>query len=268
VVKAYKQWENSVVKITVLGANNAVVSSGCGILWKKGCIITNAHVVVHSRYRFAAFGKQELRLLGIDRYHDIAVLAFNVDTTAIPPMIPVSTNLNSGINAGRKDGATDAVQAGQTVLCIYYPYNFPISLTVGVVSGINREIQLRGIDKPPLYDLIQFDSAILPGASGSPLVNTAGQLVGMTVAMGKSNSMGKGIGLAIPYRVLERTSKHIIEFNRPPPIPYIPYEAQNLSIRMMDGVKVGGMVDVWRALHREYKVGELQLFNNKVLVPV
>jgi len=122
---------------------------------------------------------------GIDTLTDLAIV--KIDATGLP-VAPL--------------GSSDDLQLGQLAIAIGNPLGtFENTVTTGVVSGLGRHIQAgdtAGSSSEQLNNLIQTDAAINPGNSGGPLINSAGQVIGINTAV---NQNAQGIGFAIPINV-------------------------------------------------------------------
>jgi serine protease Do len=144
-----------------------------------GYILTNHHVVASpDRIRVRLADKRELpaTLVGADPSTDLALLKVSAQGL---PALPL--------------GDSDLLRVGEWVCAIGNPYRFDHSVTVGVVSSKGRKIY------DPSFDAyIQTDAAINPGNSGGPLVNAAGEAIGISSAV---SLQGQGIGFAIPSNV-------------------------------------------------------------------
>ena len=144
-----------------------------------GYILTNHHVVASpDRIRVRLADKRELpaTLVGSDPSTDLALLKVNAQ--GLPALAL---------------GDSDRLRVGEWVCAIGNPYRFDHSVTVGVVSSKGRKIY------DPSFDAyIQTDAAINPGNSGGPLVNAAGEAIGISSAV---SLQGQGIGFAIPSNV-------------------------------------------------------------------
>jgi serine protease Do len=144
-----------------------------------GFILTNHHVVASTeRIRVRMSDKREFPavLVGSDASTDLALL--KVDAVNLPT-VPL--------------GDSDHLRVGEWVCAIGNPYRFDHSVTVGVVSSKGRKIYDASFDA-----YIQTDAAINPGNSGGPLINAAGQAVGINSAM---SIQGQGIGFAVPINI-------------------------------------------------------------------
>ena len=155
----------------------------------EGYILTNHHVVASpEKIRVRLADKRELPavLVGSDPSTDLALLKVNARGLPVVPL-----------------GDSDNLRVGEWVSAIGNPYRFDHSVTVGVVSSKGRKIYDASFDA-----YIQTDAAINPGNSGGPLINAAGEAVGINSAV---SVQGQGIGFAIPINV----AREILE-----PAPY------------------------------------------------
>ena len=154
---------------------------------QQGHVVTNAHVVsgASGSIRLILANGRAVRaeLVGADEDNDIAVLRAS-DPSALRPLTL---------------GRSAALRVGDPVLAIGSPLGLEGTVTAGIVSAVNR--QARFGDSGNRQTAIQTDAAINPGNSGGPLVNAAGQVVGVNTAiatLGTSRSGNIGIGFAIP----------------------------------------------------------------------
>jgi serine protease Do len=149
------------------------------IIDPDGYILTNHHLVSSpERLRVRLADKREFAavLVGSDPSTDLALL--KVKASGLPTV---------------KLGDSDTLRVGEWVCAIGNPYRFEHSVTVGVVSSKGRKIYDQSFDA-----YIQTDAAINPGNSGGPLVNAAGEAVGVNAAV---SAQGQGIGFAVPINV-------------------------------------------------------------------
>jgi len=96
-------------------------------------------------------------------------------------------------------GSSTGLKVGQSAYAIGNPFGLDHTLTVGVVSGIGREVK-SPIGRP-ITNVIQTDAAINPGNSGGPLLNSSGRLIGMNTSIYSPSGASAGIGFAIPVDV-------------------------------------------------------------------
>ena len=211
----------SVVTIRVSTANSGGNGSGV-VLTSDGYILTNAHVVtvggttanVELSVRTNEREVFPARIIGTDPTNDLAVI--KIETTK--PLIPMVFADSSKINVGDQ------------VVAIGAPLGLEATVTTGIVSALNRTIQVAssenpdetglefwsGSSLPPVsLGVIQTDAAINPGNSGGALVNTRGELIGINVAIARTSAAAAGgsigVGFAIPSNIADRIAKDIIE---------------------------------------------------------
>jgi len=173
----------------------------------RGYIITNNHVVDKADKIYVKLSTDPddqdsseghpAHVVGVDKDTDIAVIKIDVDR-------PLPT-----IKLGNSDGA----QVGDWVLAIGSPYNLSKTVTAGIISAKDRSIPETGpnnIDQSQFQRFIQTDAAINPGNSGGPLVDMAGQVVGMNTAI-YTQSMGSiGLGFAMPSNTIAKIYNMLI----------------------------------------------------------
>jgi len=159
-------------------------SLGSGfILSDEGYIITNHHVVEDATkvvVRLHDDKEYEAEVIGADAKTDIAVIKID----SVEGLVPVAL------------GDSDKLEVGEWVLAIGNPFGLDHTVTAGIVSAKGRRINRP--DESPYDDFIQTDAAINPGNSGGPLVNLAGQVVGINSAIFSRSGGNIGIGFAIP----------------------------------------------------------------------
>ena len=172
----------SIVSIEVYSDFSA--GSGTGVIMTQdGYIVTNHHIVAdHSEgYVVLSDGSEyEARLVGTDAESDLAVL--KIEAQGLTPA---------------EFGTSEPMQVGDTVLAIGNPLGSELfgTMTEGIVSAINRDVNVEGYT----MSLIQTTAALNPGNSGGALINTAGQVVGITnMKMMSDYETIEGLGFAIP----------------------------------------------------------------------
>jgi putative serine protease PepD len=210
----------SVVTLAVTDGTNSGSGSGV-ILNTEGFILTNSHVVTlggqtssaNVSVRFWDGSVTEAEVVGTDPTYDLAVIRVSQSS----PLAPIEFADSSSLNVG------DAVAA------IGAPLGFSSTITEGIVSALNRTIEVASSAVPEegglqLWDgstsvppisiqVIQTDAAINPGNSGGALVDSTGRLVGINVAIataggGRAGSIG--VGFAIPANTAKRIADEII----------------------------------------------------------
>src|ERR1035441_3140096 len=167
------------------------------IVDSRGYIITNNHVVDKADKIYVKLSidgdnptdhGRVAHVVGVDAETDIAVIKIDA-----PPGLPT-------VKLGNSDGA----QVGDWVLAIGSPFQLTETVTAGIVSAKNRPIDEPGPDgrANQFQRFIQTDAAINPGNSGGPLIDMAGQVIGMNTAI-YTQSMGyQGVGFAMPSNVI------------------------------------------------------------------
>lgn len=173
--------------------------SGSGFfISDQGYVITNNHVVEGTdsvRLILSNGSEQQATVVGVDKYNDIAVLQSTGPVPAIAAL-----------------GNSDALQPGETVIAIGSPLgDFKNSVTVGVVSATGRSIDTgQGYQ---IEGLVQTDAAINQGNSGGPLVNLAGEVIGINtlIVRGSGGAVAEGLGFAIPIDTAQAVAAQIID---------------------------------------------------------
>jgi 2-alkenal reductase len=186
---------------TMFGRTGDSPVSGSGvIISEQGYILTNQHVVEDTRdiYVIFADGKEETaELIGGDIFSDIAVLKVDGEMPAVAAL-----------------GNSDALKPGETAIAIGSPLgDFKNTVTVGVISAMGRSIDIS--QNYQMEGLIQTDAAINQGNSGGPLVNLAGEVIGINTLIVRGNGYGsavaEGLGFSIPANTVRAISQQLIE---------------------------------------------------------
>ena len=183
--------EQAVTSVSAKAADSVVTvrmpsGSGSGfVVGSNGLIVTSAHVIAEGgtiTVVFADGATMPATVVRTDAPHDVALLS--VHATGLPAL-----PLAGGV-----------VQIGQTVIAMGTALGeFPNTVTVGVVSGLDRSIKVGvGRSTASLAGVVQTDAALNPGMSGGPLLNVAGQVVGVNTAVAGD---AQGIGFAEPINV-------------------------------------------------------------------
>ncbi len=167
--------------------------SGSGsIIDTQGHILTNNHVIRDAQKLEVTLwdgSKWSAKLVGTDPDNDLAVIRIKAPEDKLKPL-PLGDSRN--------------LQVGQKVLAIGNPFGLGLTLTTGIISSLGRTI--RSEVGTMIEDLIQTDASINPGNSGGPLLNSAGEIIGINTAIISPTGGSVGIGFAIPVS----TAKHII----------------------------------------------------------
>ncbi len=178
-------------------------SSGSGVIISKdGYILTNNHVIKDAydlEVIYADGGKDKARIVGTDPLSDLAVI-----------------QVDGPVPAWAELGDSSALKVGETVIAIGSALgDFRNTVTVGVVSALGRRLGKRDWI---MEGLIQTDAAINHGNSGGPLINLAGQVIGINTAVVRGSGMGgdvaEGLGFAIPSNTARLVSQELIAKGR------------------------------------------------------
>ncbi|MDH5235896.1 MAG: trypsin-like peptidase domain-containing protein, partial [Gemmatimonadota bacterium] len=180
------------------------VAAGIGsgfVVRQDGVIVTNAHVIADASKVSVALRDgttYPAKVVGEDELNDLAVL--QIDASGLPTA-PI--------------GSSRGLLIGEWVVAIGNPYGFLLgnsepSVTAGVVSGVGRNLTGRG-DGPGVYvDMIQTDASINPGNSGGPLINAAGEVIGVNSSIYSPSGGSIGLGFAIPIDRARRVAEDLL----------------------------------------------------------
>jgi serine protease Do len=179
-----------------------VAGLGSGFIVRQdGYIVTNAHVIAGATTISVALRDgttYKAKVIGADQTNDLAVI--KVDATGLP-VAPLGTSSD--------------LMLGEWTIAIGNPYGFVLansepSVTVGVVSGVGRNLAAQAEGAGVYVDMIQTDAAINPGNSGGPLVNAAGQVIGVNSSIYSPSGGSIGLGFAIPINRARRVAEDLI----------------------------------------------------------
>jgi 2-alkenal reductase len=192
---------------TFFGPTGDQTVSGSGFfITDQGYILTNNHVVDGTKEVNIVLSdgtEQKATIVGTDLYSDIAVLKTDGEVPAVARL-----------------GNSDVLKPGESVIAIGSPLgNFKNTVTVGVISATGRSIDTG--NGYQVEDLIQTDAAINHGNSGGPLVDLAGEVIGINTLIVRNTGSGdvaEGLGFAIPVNTAQVVAQQIIQkgyFARP-----------------------------------------------------
>lgn len=201
------------------------------IIGSDGLIVTNKHVVADTQASYKVIAKDEktyeVKKIYRDPVNDLAIL--KIDASGLKPV---------------EMGDSDKLKVGQFVIAIGTALGeFKNTVTTGVVSGLGRGITAGSVfegSAERLDNVIQTDAAINPGNSGGPLLNSAGQVIGINVAVAAG---GQNIGFAIPINVIKEAIENFNKtgkFERP--FVGIRYRMINRDVALMNDVPQGAYV--------------------------
>src|SRR5437763_7736369 len=172
---------------------------GSGFVWDKaGHIVTNYHVIQGARtiqVSFSNHDSMKARIVGADPSTDIAVLKVDAKARALTPLTL---------------GNSDTVRVGDSVVAIGNPFGLDRSVTAGIVSALQREVQAP--NAYPIDHVIQTDAAINHGNSGGPLIDAEGEVIGVNsqIQTGGTSDGNVGVGFAIPINTVRTVAAQLI----------------------------------------------------------
>ena len=161
------------------------------VIDKKGHILTNFHVIRGAdeiTVKLSSKREYRGRVVGTDPKTDLAVVRFQPDTDLTMARL----------------GDSDTLKVGEWAIAIGNPFGLDQTVTVGVISATGRS----DVGIATYENFIQTDASINPGNSGGPLLNLAGEVIGINTAI---VAAGQGIGFAIPINMIKRVIPHLIE---------------------------------------------------------
>ena len=236
-VEIAKQVSPATVSLTVVGVDDdieTVIGSGTGfIITDDGYIVTNQHVVVLAEdavstyYVTVVLPGEDLpvraEVVGSDAQTDIAVL--KVETDKKLPCVIL--------------GDSDLLQAGELAVVIGNALgSLDDSVTVGVISSPSREINRNGYR----VEVIQTDASVNPGSSGGPLINSYGEVVGITNSK-IITSTSENVGFAIPINAVKKVIEDLINYGKVVDRPYLGVSVRYVPAGSYYGAEGGVFVE-------------------------
>ncbi|MDR1930370.1 MAG: trypsin-like peptidase domain-containing protein [Treponema sp.] len=209
-IAVYEQYNDAVVNVTTeIVAINWFLEpvpqsggSGSGsIIDTRGYVLTNHHVIEKAYKVFINLsdGSQlDGTVVGSDPENDLAVIKFTPPAGVSLKTIPF--------------GDSSGLRVGQKVLAIGNPFALERTLTVGIVSGLGRPIQISR--QNIVRDMIQTDASINPGNSGGPLLDSQGRMIGINTMIYSPSGGSVGIGFAVPVNTAKRVVAELIEHGK------------------------------------------------------
>jgi len=237
--EVYRAANHGVVNITSVSVAynwflQEVPQQGIGsgsIIDQSGAVLTNYHVVkgaVKLTVTLFDGSSLEARIVGTDPENDLAVLRFNPAGRALEP-VPM--------------GTSRSLVVGQKVVALGNPFGLQRTLTMGVVSSLHRPLGTP--EGFIIRDLVQTDAAINPGNSGGPLLNLAGEMVGINTMILAPSGGSIGIGFAVPVDTARRVVAELLAYGRVrrgwidiDPVPLFPALSRRAGVSVTQGLLV------------------------------
>lgn len=206
-VAVYEAVNRGVVNITSKAVTDRLLTkertedTGSGaIIDREGRILTNFHVVNGAKeINVALFnGKTySATLVGADPLNDLAVIQIEAEEDELFPIAL---------------GSSRNLKVGMRVFALGNPFGLERTLTTGIISSLNRSLQIHGHWK--IKSIIQIDAAINPGSSGGPLLDSHGWLIGINTAIATTSGQSAGVGFAIPVSLISRVVPQLKKYGR------------------------------------------------------
>jgi len=180
-----------------------VASEGTGsgsVIDNAGHILTNYHVIEDAQEVGVTLfnGKvYEATLVGADARNDVAVIKIDAPRDEL---FPVTFSDSSRLKVGMK------------VYAIGNPFGLERTMTTGIISSLNRSLQVHG--SFTIRSIIQIDAAVNPGNSGGPLLDSRARLIGINTAIASRTGQNSGVGFAIPVNLVARVAAQLIQHGR------------------------------------------------------
>ena len=225
----------------IFGDEHLVEGLGSGVIYTEdGYIITNNHVAGEAVELLVTLydGSQyPAELVGADKNTDVAVIKINAEN----------------LKAARFTSIENA-KVGEIAIAIGSPFGLNQTVTMGVISAKGRDIAVSS-DTLPMVDLIQTDAAINQGNSGGPLINSAGQVVGINNLIYSPSGANAGIGFAIPSDTAVNIAGQIIKYGKAR-LPFMGIEMGENKTEIA-GVYIQGVMKRYPAEEAGLKEGDI-----------
>ena len=198
---------------------------GSGFVYdKQGHIVTNYHVVQDAEILEVSFMDGLIvraKRIGGDPDSDIAIIKVDVDQSILFPVT---------------FGNSDKSFVGQRAITIGNPFGQTWSLTSGVVSAVGRTLQ-SGNSLFSIPEMIQTDAAINPGNSGGPLLDSAGNVLGVNTMILSQSRSSSGVGFAVPVNIVKMVVPQLIETGKYI-YPWLGVTLSNISLDIIEAMQL------------------------------
>lgn len=220
----------SVVAISVRSSAGSGTGSGF-VIDSSGYILTNNHVIETAvstgsiTVDLPDGRTYDAQIVGRNSAYDLAVIKIDAENLTALAL-----------------GNSDGLVVGDAVVAVGAPLGLAGTVTTGIVSALNRPVTAGGSGETSFINAVQTDAAINPGNSGGPLINTAGEVIGVNSAIATMSSGGQsgsiGLGFAIPINQAKRIAEEIIQTGSST-IPII-----GVQLNMASSVKGAELVEI------------------------
>jgi 2-alkenal reductase len=231
-VELFESASPSVVHVAVQRPRPSHGEYGAGIMWDLlGHVVTNNHVVKDASAIAIVLPSGKLfsaHVVGTAINYDVAVLQIDGDSNHLPPPLTL--------------GRSDNLEVGQSVFAIGNPFGFDQTLTIGIVSALKRRMRID--DSHELANAIQLGASINPGDSGGPVLDSSGEVIGMTTATVSASGGSSGVGFAIPAETLNRVVPQLIASGKiqRPTIGIFPAAEARSVLQRVRGVAIANVM--------------------------
>jgi len=195
-VKIYENVKDSIVLVQGATSDSSVQGSGFVYSYQgRNVVITNYHVVQGTTSLSVTFQNGNgyaATVLGSDPYADLAIVSVNAPTSEFKPI---------------KIANSSSLHVGEPVIAIGNPYGLVGSLTTGIISALGRTITEDTVNRFSIANVIQTTTPINPGNSGGPMLNAAGEVIGISTAIVLDS---QGLAFAIPSNTILREISALI----------------------------------------------------------
>lgn len=192
--------ESKSVRAGLILESRAEGAGSGAVIDQDGHIVTNYHVVQDATTIEVTLSNSETyeaKLVGADPLNDVAVIKIDAPREEL---FPISI------------GDSRNLKVGMRVFALGNPFGLERTLTTGIISSLNRSLQIR--QNWSIKSIIQIDAAINPGSSGGPLLDAHGRLIGINTAIATTSGQSAGVGFAIPVSLVQRIVPQLLAHGR------------------------------------------------------
>jgi S1-C subfamily serine protease len=191
----YDRYGPGVVSLDIAAEGSSPAGGSGFVLDKNGHIVTNQHVVEKAEnisVQFPGGPRKEAKVIGEDPSTDLALLKVDAPKEVLKPLTL---------------GDSGNMEVGDRVVAIGNPLNVGISVSSGIISGLDRSI--KAPNNYTIDGALQTDAAVNPGSSGGPLLDKQGNVIGVTSQIASSTGSFQGVGFAVPSNTVKNVVKQL-----------------------------------------------------------